>query len=233
MTPEAALTKLSFVLAEYDTPEEQRKVIGANLRGEITVKNTQQQFGVQDLGFIGAVSEALKCSSTKEIELVRNGIAPVLMCSAAALGNVDALKEIVDTHSLHVDASDYDLRTALHVAAAEGHGDVVSYLITIGANVLAKDRYGFTPILDAVRSKSLGCISALRKAGSSVPTDPAVCLMIAAEMCSSAAVGDVDAIKCFLEAGIDPNLADYDRRTALHVASANGAMEVVKMLLSS
>eukprot|EP00912_Choanoflagellata_sp_UC4_P001666 UC4_evm3s1059 len=231
MTPEAALTKLSFVLAEYDSVEEQRKAIGTNLRGEITTKKNQHQFGVKDLGFIGAVSEALSCSTAKELELVRKGIAPILMCSAASLGNVEVLKNIKAEHNLHVDAADYDLRTALHVAAAEGHEELVRYLIREGANVHSKDRSGLTAIVDAVRAKHLGCISALREAGSLIPLDRRT--QIATEMCALAAEDDVEAISCFIEAKADLNWCDYDKRTSLHVAAANGSLEVVKKLLDT
>lgn len=46
---------------------------------------------------------------------------------------------------------DYDGRTPLHIASCEGHLNVVQYLLSQGATVYAKDRYGDTPLRNAVR----------------------------------------------------------------------------------
>ena len=48
-----------------------------------------------------------------------------------------------------VSFSDYDSRTALHVACSWGHLDIVEYLVSHGARILAKDSFGNTPLDDA------------------------------------------------------------------------------------
>jgi len=48
---------------------------------------------------------------------------------------------------------DYDGRTALHLAASEGHIDVVQYLIAHGANINLTDARGNKPLDDAIREK--------------------------------------------------------------------------------
>ena len=51
-----------------------------------------------------------------------------------------------------VNAADYDKRNALHVAASEGALKVVELLVAHGANVNSLDRWGGTPVRDAVKN---------------------------------------------------------------------------------
>ena len=44
----------------------------------------------------------------------------------------------------------------------------------------------------------------------------------AAEFCERASAGDVKGVQALLDAGHDVNSRDYDNRTALHLAAANG-----------
>jgi ankyrin repeat protein len=50
-----------------------------------------------------------------------------------------------------INAYDYDGRTALGIAASEGHMDAVKYLVCHGANITHKDIRGNTAIDDARR----------------------------------------------------------------------------------
>lgn len=47
------------------------------------------------------------------------------------------------------DVQDYDRRTALHLAASEGHASIVELLIQYNANVNLEDRWQRTPLMDA------------------------------------------------------------------------------------
>lgn len=74
------------------------------------------------------------------------------LCSAAAKGNVDRLAQLhADGFDLNV--SDYDGRTAMHLAASEGHGTVVRWLLQHGACCRAVDRFGGSALDDAKREK--------------------------------------------------------------------------------
>lgn len=70
---------------------------------------------------------------------------------AAYSGDVSALRRFA-LSAMDMEQKDYDSRTALHVAAAEGHLDVVKFLIEgCKVNPFAEDRWGSIPLQDAIR----------------------------------------------------------------------------------
>lgn len=77
-------------------------------------------------------------------DIALNGLGTTsLLLSYASKGNVRAIKELLDQGAA-VNASDYDGRTALHLAACEGHLLVAELLLQRGADVNPVDRWGDT-----------------------------------------------------------------------------------------
>ncbi|XP_056303645.1 glutaminase a isoform X1 [Danio aesculapii] len=69
---------------------------------------------------------------------------------AAYTGDVSALRRFA-LSSMDMEQRDYDSRTALHVAAAEGHAEVVRFLLeACKVNPVPKDRWGNTPMDEAI-----------------------------------------------------------------------------------
>uniref|UniRef100_A0A0C3STI2 Uncharacterized protein n=1 Tax=Guillardia theta (strain CCMP2712) TaxID=905079 RepID=A0A0C3STI2_GUITC len=54
----------------------------------------------------------------------------------------------------------------------------------------------------------------------------------ASALCTAAGNGDLAQVRRLIENGVQPNLGDYDNRTALHVASAEGHEKIVEFLLA-
>ncbi|ETV88424.1 hypothetical protein, variant 1, partial [Aphanomyces astaci] len=52
-------------------------------------------------------------------------------------------------------------------------------------------------------------------------------------LCWAAGTGNVDMLRRLLTEGVDVNLADYDRRTPLHIAASDGNAEIVKLLIQA
>lgn len=55
---------------------------------------------------------------------------------------------------------------------------------------------------------------------------------LVATLCWAASRGDLAGVESLLSRGVDPNLADYDGRTALHLAATEGHASVVAKLLA-
>ena len=113
-------------------------------------------------------------------------------------------------------ATTHDGRTPLHVACLESQLQVIRYLLVKGASPHVIDNHGQTPLHDAIRSANEEAILLLREFGAHLgPTTVETAL----KMCSLAADDKVDRLKAWHLAGVDFNVGDYDRRTALHVVS--------------
>ncbi|XP_069019898.1 glutaminase a isoform X1 [Embiotoca jacksoni] len=81
---------------------------------------------------------------------------------AAYTGDVSALRRFA-LSSMDMEQRDYDSRTALHVAAAEGHAEVVRFLLeACKVNSVPKDRWGNTPMDEAVHFGHHDIVTILR-----------------------------------------------------------------------
>uniref|UniRef100_A0A915CJA0 asparaginase n=4 Tax=Ascarididae TaxID=6250 RepID=A0A915CJA0_PARUN len=226
MTAEAALTKLAYVLGkdEWDLPTK-RKMIQRNIRGEMTSAHSET---LRELEIIPQLAKFLRISSSHEVQLLRNALFPPLLCHAASKGDVDLLENLRESGAI-LSATDYNGRSALHVAARAGHKNAVIYLLKHGVSVHLRDEWDENPLMSAIRSKNLACIKALRDAGA-VPVGNPIDLGV--ELCLLTSRGDIDALGAWIAAGVDINEKDYEGRTALHVAVCAGNEELVTYLLA-
>ena len=70
--------------------------------------------------------------------------------------------QIMNIQGWKVNAYDYDGRTALGIAASEGHLEAVQYLVANGANLKQRDSRGNNALDDAIREKRVLTVDFLR-----------------------------------------------------------------------
>jgi len=118
---------------------------------------------------------------------------------------------------------------------------IISALVERGADVNIRDRWGSSPLTDAIRVGSLEVARKLIQSGANLnlgleniqekslsnETDAAGWL------CELARAGDTLRLSLLLEGNINPDAADYDARTCLHLAASEGQMPVVSALMTS
>ncbi|KAI0566278.1 Serine/threonine protein kinase [Gracilaria domingensis] len=141
----------------------------------------------------------------------------------------DEVLEKIESGLASVKFADYDRRTPLHIAAAEGHTSICTLLIERGADVNAKDRWGHTPLWDAKMNGHRNVQELLLRHNG---TDNSFSMDVTSfELMQFAAKGDLEAVRDRIVAGAKATFQDYDRRTPLHLACSEGHVEVAELLL--
>lgn len=225
MTPEAALTKLSYVLSKSEWSHATKKeMLQTNLRGELTLTNPRK---LDDMDLISAIARTMNISSSEELQSLQTVLYPSILCSVTARGDLDRL-EVMRQFGAHLSSCDYDFRTPLHIAACEGNVRAVDYLLQHGASVHMRDRDHNTPLMSAVLWDQHTAIRSLVQAGAHLIMPG---LQLADELCTAARNGNVKRLESFHLAGANFHEVDATKRTCLHAACEANREPVVRFLL--
>jgi len=182
----------------------------------------------------------VSCRDLAEHEETEKTSEAAELCQAAA--NVEQLWYLRSLlrYSANPNRGDYDARTALHVANACGNKAAVELLIrhpTI--NLDPRDNFGRTPLMEAVRHGHEVCARLMRSRGAfhgfitdlKAADDPNA-IPAGQELCQAAFSNQVNYLNNLVTyCGIHVDAADYDLRTALMLASAEGNMQVAVSLV--
>ncbi len=170
---------------------------------------------------------------------------------AASKGDLGAIQDQV-LRGAELTCADYDLRTPLHLAAAENQTEVVRYFIEQarrapgGLDLNPRDRWGGTPLDDAHLQGHRDVASLLERAGGrpgsmAAPGQRTLAPVVpplqaeastTAELIWAASDGDLTTIYRLVAQGVPLEIADYDLRTPFHLAAAEGHLPVVEYFLA-
>jgi ankyrin repeat protein len=160
-------------------------------------------------------------------EMQTSGMADLLCAAAARADGLEELSFLIKGGTDPSIATEFDARTALHVAASCGHLPQVRLLIEVPASLNAVDLHDSTPLHDAFVHGHDDCSQLLLAAGAHMGRFDA-----ARALCDAAGQNDVELIRRILAHGCDVNAENYDGRTALHVAAASHQLAAATLLLS-
>jgi len=220
----------------YAVRQSDRDLIDRLLRAGADV-NAANRYGVTPLRLAAVNGDAKLLEALLEAGGNSNAVGKdgeTLLMTAARGGHVEAARLLLE-RGAEVDARElWHGQTALMWAAAQGHPAMLRELIIHGADVNARsnveqwerqmtseprDKWlppgGLTPLLFAARENCLACLPVLVEAGADVSaTTPDGISAVVMALIN----GHFDAAGALIDAGTDPNLADYTGRTALYAA---------------
>ncbi|XP_071588484.1 POTE ankyrin domain family member G-like isoform X4 [Heliangelus exortis] len=153
-------------------------------------------------------------------------------------------------------------RTPLHLASANGHTEVVRFLVRHRCRLDAADNFGRTPLMRAVQFHQEDCVAFLLEHGADpnlTDTDGHTALHLAIQahdknlvrlllrhfvdhraknkegftpLALAVSEGQEEIVEILLKAGVDVHARDQHQRTPLMIAASVGQLNLVQVLLS-
>ncbi len=150
------------------------------------------------------------------------------LLGAASTGECDKILALI-AGGVNPNAADYDKRTALHIACADGRSEAVTVLLDKGARADVVDRFQCSPLDEAIINHHIGIATMLKERVPGLTTHATE--KIEAQLISAASSGDLKTVNALIGLQVNANCHDYDLRTPLHLAVSNSHPSVVEALL--
>jgi potassium channel len=174
-----------------------------------------------------AVREELRTSITRRREEAFANVILAIKASELdvvrrlAFGGIETMK-------------DYDGRTLLAHAAVAGAYKVAEFLLDLRADVNDRNRWGQTPLDEALRVRQQTTVQLLMQHRGIMGSEAKTAALIEAASSGHLETSpDAEQLaRIMRQSSVDPDVGDYDRRTALHLACANGYVKTAELLLN-
>ena len=169
-----------------------------------------------ELAITESVCEALKSHADETF---------TALTYAARSGDVEEMQSLI-RRGANINHVDYDGRGALAMAAVEGNFKVVEVLLLEGVDKNSRNRWGQTPLQEAMAARQGPVVELLLQWRASMNTETS-----SSALCSAASTDDMEQLKRLVENRAAINAGDYDKRTPLHLAAAEGHDKAAEYLL--
>lgn len=149
------------------------------------------------------------------------------LCIASFYENIDLIKKLIE-HGWNPNYFDSNLNNALIIAAAEGHKNIVRYLLTQEVQINFQNKIGYTALHFAVNDCNHRIVKLLLEAGADVEisdNDRNTPLSIAAFK------GDINSTKLLLQTRINvhtKNKKGYDARSIALIAKNHAVAKLIE-----
>jgi ankyrin repeat protein len=174
----------------------------------------------------GIDSQAANATAATTTSETNGELSPLM--TAAAMGNIDQLTELLQTHTWSRIRGDRG-QTPLHEASKNGHVEAVRLLFELCSGIeMVRDNDRLSPLHYAAESGYLDVVSLLLSFGVEVNTKSrfqTTALHVASRN------GHLGVVEVLIEHGADINQIDNKKRTALHKACLKGHRDVAAYLI--
>uniref|UniRef100_A0A8B9FXD6 K Homology domain-containing protein n=1 Tax=Amazona collaria TaxID=241587 RepID=A0A8B9FXD6_9PSIT len=190
---------------------------------------TPQENSPPLLGVVKAVNSRVPSGSTSSSHATES---PTPEPCSQASSNVPSQSVLPMYPSVDIDAhteSNHD--TALTLACAGGHEELVSVLIARGANIEHRDKKGFTPLILAATAGHVGVVEILLDKGGDIEAQSERTKDTPLSLACSG--GRQEVVDLLLARGANKehrNVSDY---TPLSLAASGGYVNIIKILLNA
>lgn len=180
---------------------------------------------------------------------------------AASVGDLAKLKQLAAKQKNDLNQLDKENRTALHIACAAGHVEVVQFLVESKAKLNLCDNQNRSALMKAVQGQHENCVSVLLENHAEpnlVDINGNTTLHLAANIPSVSTAGllleheaninapnkegltplgvavredHIEMAEFLLKEGADVNATDDDKRSPLMMAAGNGQISMLRLLL--